>query len=100
MSAVGGLDDLRPGSLTSVPLPSDNVRAGVLVVRLIWQGVRHARGRAVALAAGMLVAAVAVSLLTAAVVVNAATIRGDVSSNWRGAYDLLVLPAGSAGSAG
>lgn len=70
-------------------LPSDNVRTGVLVVRLIWQGVRHARGRAVALAAGMLVAAVAFSLLTASVVVNAATIRGDVSANWRGAYDLL-----------
>ena len=66
------------------------------MLRLVWRGVRFARGRAVALAAGMLVAAVAFSLLTASVVVNAADVRGVVKANWRGEYDLLVLPRGSA----
>jgi putative ABC transport system permease protein len=65
------------------------------VIRLVWSGVRFARGRAVALIAGMLVASVAFSLLTASVDVNAARIQGDVGANWRGAYDLLVLPAKS-----
>jgi putative ABC transport system permease protein len=66
------------------------------MIRLVWRGVRFARGRAVALAAGMLVAAVAFSLLTASVEVNAAAVRGVVGANWRGEYDLLVLPRGSA----
>jgi putative ABC transport system permease protein len=65
------------------------------MIRLVWRGVRFARGRAVALAAGMLVAAVAFSLLTASVEVNAATVRAVVGSNWRGEYDLLVLPRSS-----
>jgi hypothetical protein len=65
------------------------------MIRLIWRGVRFARGRAVALAAGMLVAAAAFSLLTASVAVNAATVRGTVNANFRGEYDLLVLPRGS-----
>jgi hypothetical protein len=66
------------------------------MLRLVWRGVRFARGRAVALAAGMLVAAVAFSLLTASVEVNAADVTGVVGTNWRGDYDLLVLPHGSA----
>ena len=37
------------------------------MTRLVWSGVRFARGRAVALGAGLLVAAVAFSLLTATV---------------------------------
>jgi putative ABC transport system permease protein len=65
------------------------------MIRLVWRGVRFARGRAVALAAGMLVAAVAFSLLTASVEVNDAHVTGVVSANWRGEYDLLVLPRGS-----
>ncbi len=65
------------------------------MIRLVWRGVRFARGRAVALAAGMLVAAVAFSLLTASVEVNAAQVRGVVGANFRGDYDLLVLPRGS-----
>ena len=65
------------------------------MIRLVWRGVRFARGRAVALAAGMLVAAVAFSLLTASVEVNAAAVKGVVGANWRGEYDLLVLPRGS-----
>jgi putative ABC transport system permease protein len=66
--------------------------------RLIWSGVRFARGRAVALGAGLMVAAVAFSLLTASVDVGAARIKGVVGQNWRGAYDLLVLPAGTSRS--
>jgi putative ABC transport system permease protein len=65
------------------------------MVRLVWRGVRFARGRAVALATGMLVAAAAFSLLTASVEVIAANVRGVVGANWRGEYDLLVLPRGS-----
>jgi hypothetical protein len=63
------------------------------MLRLVWRGVRFAHGRAVALAAGMLVAAAAFSLLTASVEVNAATVKGLVNKNWRGEYDPLVLPA-------
>jgi putative ABC transport system permease protein len=66
---------------------------------LIWSGVRFARGRTLALAAGLMVAAVGFSLLTASVDVNAARIQGVVGSHWRGAYDILVLPAGGGGSA-
>jgi putative ABC transport system permease protein len=66
---------------------------------LIWSGVRFSRGRAIALGAGLMVAAVGFSLLTAAVDVGTARITGVVSSNWRGAYDILVLPAGSGRSA-
>jgi putative ABC transport system permease protein len=65
------------------------------MIRLVWRGVRFARGRAVALAAGMLVAAVAFSLLTASVEVNTAAVKGVVNANLRGEYDLLVLPRGS-----
>ena len=65
------------------------------MIRLVWRGVRFARGRAVALAAGMLAAAVAFSLLTASVEVSAADVKGVVGANFRGEYDLLVLPRGS-----
>jgi putative ABC transport system permease protein len=70
------------------------------VIRLVWSGVRFARGRAAALGAGMLVAAVAFCLLTASVDVGVARIKGVVGGNWRGAYDLLVLPARSVQSVG
>ena len=43
----------------------------------------------------MIVAAVAFCLLTASVDVGLARINGVVDQNWRGTYDLLVLPAGS-----
>jgi putative ABC transport system permease protein len=65
------------------------------LIGFVWRGLRLARGRAAALAAGMLVAATAFALLTASVDVNSARISGVVGRNWRGAYDLLVLPAGS-----
>jgi putative ABC transport system permease protein len=70
------------------------------VIRLVWSGVRFARGRSAALGAGMLVAAVAFCLLTASVDVGVARIKGVVGGNWRGAYDLLVLPARSIQTAG
>jgi putative ABC transport system permease protein len=70
------------------------------VIRLVWSGVRFARGRAAALGAGIGVAAIAFCLLTASVDVGVAKIKGAVGANWRGAYDLLVLPAKSAQSAG
>jgi hypothetical protein len=60
------------------------------VIRLVWSGVRFARGRAAALGAGMLVAAVAFCLLTASVDVGVARIKGVVGGNWRGAYDAAV----------
>jgi hypothetical protein len=66
--------------------------------RLVWSGVRFARGRAVALGAGLMVAAVAFSLLTASVDVGTARVKGVVGENWRGAYDLLVLPAATSSS--
>jgi hypothetical protein len=65
------------------------------MIGLIVSQVRFARGRAVALSLGMVVAAVAFSLLTASVDVGLARINGVVDQNWRGVYDLLVLPAGS-----
>ena len=70
------------------------------MIRLVWSGVRFARGRAAALGAGMLVAAVAFSLLTGSVDVGVARIKGVVSGNFRGAYDLLVLPGHSVQTAG
>lgn len=69
------------------------------MIRLVWSGVRFAPGRALALGAGMLVAAIAFALLTASVDVGEARIKGVVGRNWRGAYDLLVLPAKSAQAA-
>jgi putative ABC transport system permease protein len=70
------------------------------MIRLLLSEVRFGRGRAIALGAGMLVTAVAFCLLTASVDVGLARINGVVSGNWRGSYDLLVLPAGSTQTAG
>ncbi len=70
------------------------------MIGLVWQSVRFSRGRALALGAGLLVAAVAFSLLTSSVDAASAKIKGVVGANWRGAYDLLVVPRGSAQSAG
>jgi putative ABC transport system permease protein len=63
------------------------------VIRLVWHTIKFARGRSLALGTGMLVAAVAFALLTANVEVNTARIQGAVGRNWRGSYDLVVLPA-------
>ena len=63
--------------------------------RLAWSQLRFRSGRALALLAGMLVAATAFTVLTAAA--RTAQIRtiGTVSAHFRPAYDILVRPAGA-----
>src|ERR1035437_6408487 len=63
--------------------------------RLILDQIRHRPGRAAALAAGILVAAVSFSLLTAATATQTAQVTGTVQRNLRPAYDILVRPKGS-----
>ncbi|WP_370094665.1 FtsX-like permease family protein [Streptacidiphilus sp. MAP12-20] len=53
------------------------------------------RGRAFALAAGILVAATSFTLLTSAVTTSKAETVGTVNANSRAAYDLLVRPPGT-----
>lgn len=62
---------------------------------MMLRQLRYRRGRAVALGAGVLVAAVAFSLLTAAVTTAKAATVGVLGSNLRPAYDILVRPPGS-----
>ena len=64
------------------------------VRRLAWSQLRFRSGRALALLAGMLVAATAFTVLTAAA--RTAQIRtiGTVSAHFRPAYDILVRPRG------
>jgi hypothetical protein len=66
-----------------------------VVRRLAWSQLRFRAGRAVALLAGMLVAATAFTVLTAAA--RTAQIRtiGTVSAHFRPAYDILVRPSGA-----
>ena len=63
--------------------------------RLAWSQLRFRSGRALALLAGMLVAATAFTVLTAAA--RTAQIRtiGTVSAHFRLAYDILVRPSGA-----
>ena len=63
--------------------------------RLAWSQLRFRAGRALALLAGILVAATAFTVLTAAA--RTAQIRtiGTVSAHFRPAYDILVRPAGA-----
>jgi putative ABC transport system permease protein len=65
------------------------------VRRLAWSQLRFRPGRALALLAGMLVAATAFTVLTAAA--RTAQIRtiGTVTAHFRPAYDILVRPAGA-----
>ncbi len=63
--------------------------------RLILDQIRHRPGRAAALAAGILVAAVSFSLLTAATNTQTAQVTGTIQHNLRPAYDILVRPKGS-----
>ncbi|WP_370118536.1 FtsX-like permease family protein [Streptacidiphilus sp. MAP12-33] len=62
---------------------------------MILAQLRRRRGRALALVAGILVAATSFSLLTAAVTTSRAETVGTVNANARSAYDLLVRPAGT-----
>lgn len=62
---------------------------------VLWQQLRHRRGRSLTLAAGILVAAVSFSLLTAAASTGTARVKNTVNHNFRAAYDILVRPPGS-----
>ena len=63
--------------------------------RLVWSQLRFRRGRALALLAGMLVAATAFTVLTAAARTAQVRTVGTVSAHFRPAYDILVRPAGA-----
>ena len=65
------------------------------MVRVLWSQLLHRRGRAAAVAAGILVASVSFSLLTAATTTSTAQVQGTVARNLRPAYDILVRPPGS-----
>jgi putative ABC transport system permease protein len=56
---------------------------------------RFRPGRALALAAAILVAAASFSVLSAAAKTSEIRVRGSVKSNYRTAYDILVRPKGS-----
>ncbi|MFI0960669.1 FtsX-like permease family protein [Streptomyces sp. NPDC021080] len=62
---------------------------------MILDQLRRRRGRALALAAGILVAATSFTLLTATVSTSRATTVGTVRKNARSAYDVLVRPPNS-----
>lgn len=65
------------------------------MLRALWSQLRHRRGRAAAIATGILVASVSFSLLTAATTTSTAEVEGTVARNLRPAYDILVRPPGS-----
>lgn len=56
---------------------------------------RQRRGRALALGAGILVAAASFVLLTSSAQTSELRVKGAVERNWRNAYDILVRPPGS-----
>ncbi|WP_328584720.1 FtsX-like permease family protein [Streptomyces sp. NBC_00370] len=62
---------------------------------MIVEQLRRRRGRALALATGILVAATSFTLLTATVSTSKATTVGTVRKNARSAYDVLVRPPAS-----
>ena len=65
------------------------------MITMILDQLRRRRGRALALAAGILVAATSFTLLTATVNTSRATTVGTVRKNARSAYDVLVRPPNS-----
>ncbi len=67
----------------------------MVMLRALWSQLVHRRGRAAAVAAGILVASVSFSLLTAATTTSTAQVQGTVARNLRPAYDILVRPPGS-----
>src|ERR1039457_7279834 len=67
----------------------------MVMLRALWSQLLHRRGRAAAVAAGILVASVSFSLLTAATTTSTAQVQGTVARNLRPAYDILVRPPGS-----
>src|ERR1019366_316513 len=67
----------------------------MVMLRALWSQLLHRRGRAAAVAAGILVASVSFSLLTAATTTSTAQVQGTVARTLRPAYDILVRPPGS-----
>jgi hypothetical protein len=65
------------------------------MMRLVLKELRHRPVRTAALASGILVAAVSFVLLASAAKTSELRVRGAVSRNFRGAYDVLVRPKGS-----
>jgi hypothetical protein len=65
------------------------------VSRFVTSQLRFRRGRALALAGGILVAGVAFTILTASAHTAAFHTRGTITRNYRTAYDILVRPRGS-----
>ena len=61
----------------------------------VAEQLRHRRGRAAVVSAGVLLASVSFVLLTASTLTSAVEVRGKVNSQLRPAYDLLVRPPGS-----
>jgi putative ABC transport system permease protein len=66
------------------------------VIGMIWSQLRRRRARALALAAGILVAATGFTLLTSVVTTSQARTSGLVQRDSRSAYDILVRPPGTA----
>ncbi|MCW2917717.1 MAG: hypothetical protein JWN52_5785 [Actinomycetia bacterium] len=62
---------------------------------MIWSQLRRRRGRALALATGILVAATSFTLLTSVVTTSRAETVGTVNANARSAYDILIRPPGT-----
>src|ERR1039458_2466187 len=67
----------------------------MVMMRALWSQLLHRRGRAAAVAAGILVASVSFSLLTAATTTSTAQVQGPAAPHPRPAYDILVRPPGS-----
>jgi putative ABC transport system permease protein len=65
------------------------------MVRLILNQLRSRRGRATALAVGVLVSSVSFVLLTGSARSGELKVQGNVQSTFRPAYDVLVRPRGS-----
>jgi putative ABC transport system permease protein len=65
------------------------------VLRFLTSQLRHRAGRTLALAAGIVVAAVAFILLTGSAATSAIQVRHTLKKNFRGAYDILVRPENS-----
>ncbi|MFF5334052.1 FtsX-like permease family protein [Streptomyces sp. NPDC013181] len=65
------------------------------MLRTAFSQIRHRTGRSLALVAGVLAATTGFTLLTSTAETSQLRTTGTVNDNFRGAYDILVRPAGS-----